>query len=200
MTVPIAMMVRTPILLVLLLIAGAVLLVGVVGAVLLVVGLVKKRTALWVCGLVAMVLAGLALLVGVPVGVLLCWRVASHEARLSHPPAAVRALPDGSGCSIRHEGRRVTARVEGVEIEVLEPGSGRASTSSRTTSGVLPGSSETRHEIGIGNVEIVVEKRDGRLSMTLSVNGRDYSPIFPCDRIVITESRDVLVNGQRRLP
>ena len=184
---------------VMLLIAAVIVLVGLVGVILLVVGLVKKRTALWVCGLIAMVLAGLALLVGVPVVLFFGARVASHEAVgivSMHPE--VEAVPDEGGCSITHEDGRAVVHVEGVEIQVIEPGSGGSHSSSRSSGGVFPGSRESRHEIGVGKVEIVVEKRDGRI--TLEVNGRPCGRIHPGDSVVITESREVLVNGDRRLP
>ncbi len=178
------------------LIAAVIVLVGLAGVILLIVGLVKRRTALWVCGIVAMVLAGLALLVGVPVGLFVCLGV-SRSVAVSERMEAVEIGPGEGGNFVRNADGRATARVEGVEIEVVEPGSGRASSSSQTMSGAFPGSSETRHEIVIGNVEIVVENRGGRL--TLSVNGRACGPIHPGDSVVITPDRDVLVNGQRRL-
>jgi len=178
---------------VMLVIAAVIVLVGLVGLVLLIVGIAKKRTALWVCGLIAMVLAGLALLVGVPAVLFLCFNVSSHR-----PMAVVATLPaveaasDEGGCSIKHEDGRVTAHVEGVHIEVIDPGRGGSSTSSTS------GPREARHEIEIGNVRVFVEKRDGRI--TLSVNGRPCGPIRPGDSVVITPDREVLVNGQRRLP
>ena len=181
---------------VMLLIAAVIVLVGLVGLVLLIVGIAKKRTALWVCGIIAMVLAGLALLVGAPVVLFFGMGVASHEgprsAKVIRPPSGVGAEPREGGCSITHEDGRTTAHVEGVHIEVVEPGSGGSSTSSTS------GGREARHEIGVGNVEILVEKRDGRT--TLTVNGRPCGPIGPGDSVVITPDRDVLVNGQRRLP
>ena len=200
MTTPIAIFIPMPVFL-MVLIAAVIVLVGLAGVILLIVGLAKRRTALWVCGIGAMVLAGLALLVGVPAALLLCFHVSSREVPppvgLIHPSPAVEVVPHNGGCSIRHADGRTTAHVEGVEIEILEPGSGRASSSSQTMSGALPGSSETRHEIGIGNVDIVVENRDGRL--TLSVNGRACGPVHPGDSVLITPARDVLVNGQQRL-
>jgi len=197
MTTPIAIFIPMPVFL-MVLIAAVIVLVGLAGVILLVVGLVKRRTALWVCGIVGMVLAGLALLVGVPAALFLCFNVSSRQpTAVVATPLAVEAAPDEGGCSIRHADGRTTAHVEGVEIEVVEPGSGRASSSSQTMSGALPGSSETRHEIGLGDVDIVVENRGGRL--TLSVNGRACGPIHPGDSVLITPARDVLVNGQRRL-
>lgn len=183
---------------VMLLIAAVIVLVGLVGLALLIVGIAKKRTALWVCGIIAMVLAGLALLVGAPLVLFFGVRVASHEgprsAKVSRLPSTVEAAPDEGGCSITHEDGRVTAHVEGVHIEVIEPGSGGSSTSSTS------GGREARHEIGIGNVRILVEKRDGRPDMGFTVNGRACGRIHPGDSVVITERREVLVNGERRLP
>lgn len=188
---------------VLLVIAAVIVLVGLVGLVLLIVGIAKKRTALWVCGLVAMVLAGLALLVGVPLVLFVGLRVASEDgsravAVHADLPPGVEAEPRGGGCSITHADGRVTAHVEGVEIEVIEPGSGGSHSSSRSSGGVFPGSRESRHEIGVGNVRILVGKRDGRI--TLSVNGRPCGRIHPGDSVVITPDREVLINGGRRLP
>ncbi len=183
------------------LIAAVIVLVGLAGVILLIVGLAKKRTALWVCGIVGMVLAGLALLVGVPVVLLVCLGVARgvavHEAAVAEMAVAPDAGPSEGGNYVRQGDGRAAARAEGVEIEVREPGSGRASSSSQTMASALPGSRETRHEIGLGNVDIVVEKRGGRL--TLSVNGRACGPVHPGDSVVITPARDVLVNGQQRL-
>jgi len=184
-----------PIVLLMLVIAAVIVLVGLVGLVLLIVGIAKKRTALWVCGTIAMVLAGLALLVGVAVVLFLCFNVSSHR-----PMAVVATLPTveaehhEGGCSIKREDGRVTVHVEGVEIQVLEPGSGGSRSSSQS------GGGEARHEIDVGNVEILVEKRGGRLDMAFSVNGRPCGRVYPCDRVVITPDREVLVNGQRRLP
>ncbi len=184
---------------VLLVIAAVIALVGLVGLALLIVGIARKRTALWVCGLVAMVLAGLALLVGVPLVLFVGLRASPDRlVAISSIPRSVEAAPHEGGCSIKHADGRTTAHVEGVEIEVIEPGSGGSHSSSRSSGGVSAGSRETRHEIGVGNVEIVVEKRGGRI--TLSVNGRDYGPIHPGDSVVITERREVLINGGRRLP
>jgi len=183
---------------VMLVIAAVIVLVGLVGLVLLIVGIAKKRTALWVCGIVAMVLAGLALLVGAPVVlfVFLGTPGEPHEGLRSvvhsRLPSTVAAEPHEGGCSIKREDGRVTVHVEGVEIEVLELGSGGSHSSSQS------GGGEARHQIGVGNVEILVEKRGGRT--TLSVNGRPCGRIHSGDSVVITPDREVLVNGQRRLP
>jgi len=183
---------------VLLVIAAVIALVGLVGLALLIVGIARKRTALWVCGLVAMVLAGLALLVGVPLVLFVGLRASPRPVAISSTPRSVEAGPHEGGCSIKHADGRTTAHVEGVEIEVVEPGSGGSHSSSRSSGGVFPGSRESRHEIGVGNVEIVVEKRGGRI--TLEVNGRPCGRIHPGDSVVITERREVLINGGRRLP
>ena len=189
-------MVAAPVFLILLA-AAVVVLVGLLGLVLLVVGLVKKWVAMWVCGLLAIVLAGLVLLVATPVMLFVCAR---HSDRGATPRAMARMAtpaPQG-GAYVRSENGRILARAEGVEIEVRAPGGRRSSSRTHSTSGVFPGGSETRHELGMGDVQIVVLNRDGRL--TFSVNGRDGGRVHPGDRIVVTEDRNVLVNGDRRLP
>ena len=180
---------------VMLLIAAVIVLVGLVGLALLIVGIAKKWTALWVCGLIAMVLAGLALLLGVPVIFYFGVRASPDgPVAIMRMPPSVEAGPHEGDCSITHEDGRATVHVEGAEIQVLEPGSGGSHSSSQS------GGGDARHEIGVGNVEILVEKRDGRLDMAFSVNGRPCGRIRPGDRVVITPDRDVLVNGERRLP
>jgi len=61
-----------------LLAAAVVVLVGLLGLVLLVVGLIKKWVAMWVCGLLAIVLAGLVLLVATPLMLFAGMRHSSH--------------------------------------------------------------------------------------------------------------------------
>ena len=172
--------------------AGVVLL-GVAGLVLLVVGIIRRSTPMWVCGIVGTALAGLGLLGGVAVGL-----YAGLHARGVAVSHAVQARPGGSGDYIRSADGQATARIEGVEFTVLAPGSGGSRSSVRSKSGPLPGTSETRHEVTLGNVTIVVEKRDGR--MTLSVNGTGYGPINPGDSVLINEAREVYINDQRRSP
>jgi len=186
---------------VMLVIAGVIVLVGLVGLVLLIVGIAKKRTALWVCGLVAIILAAMALLVGVSVGLWLGGRVWSRDdVAVMQKQSPVEAGPHEGGCSITHEDGRVLVHVEGIEVEVIEPGSGssHSHSSSQSSGGRLSGSRDARHEIGVGNVEILVETHGGRT--TLTVNSRPCGLIHSGDSIVITPEREVLVNGQRRLP
>jgi hypothetical protein len=181
---------------VMLVIAGVIVLVGLVGLVLLIVGLAKKRTALWVCGIIAMVLAGMALLVSVP----LVLRLVSsrHAAAARATSRTVEAGLHEGGCSITQEDGRVMVHVEGIKIEVVEPGSVDSHSSSQSSGGLLSGSRDARHEIGVGNVEILVETHGRRT--TLTVNGRPCGPIHPGDSVVITPEREVLVNDQRRQP
>ena len=87
--------------------------------------------------------------------------------------------------------------VEGIKIEVIEPGSSGSHSSSQSSGGLLSESRDARHEIGVGNVEILVETRGGRT--TLTVNRRPCGLIHPGDSVVITPEREVLVNGERRL-
>ena len=110
---------------VMLLIAAVIVLVGLAGVILLIVGLVKRWTALWVCGIVAMVLAGLALLVGVPAGLLVCLGVARsvtvhetavHEAAVAEMAVAPDAGSSEGGNYVRQGDGRAAAHVEGVEI------------------------------------------------------------------------------------
>jgi hypothetical protein len=178
-----------PIAILVILVLAATVLVGLAGLVLLVVGIIRRSAPMWVCGIIGIGLAGLALLAGVGVG--LCFRLAK-------PVTVVRASPRESGDYVRFADGQATARVEGVEFTVLGPGSGGASSSVRTKSGLLPNTSETRHEVRLGEVTIVVEKRDSRL--TLSVNATDYGPVSRGDSVLINEAREVLINGQRRLP
>ena len=187
----------SPVILILLLAAAAVVLVGLLGLLLLVVGLIKKWVAMWVCGLLAIVLAGLVLLVGTPLMLLVGVRHSSHPVSRRAMEPMPMPSPEG-GDYVRSENGRTLARVEGVDIEVLAPGGGGSRSSTRSTSSGFPGRSETRHELGIGNVEIVVVNRDGRL--TFKVDGRDGGPLRRGDRILVTEDRNVLVNGDRRLP
>jgi hypothetical protein len=89
---------------------------------------------------------------------------------------------------------RGAARVEGVEFEVLQVRGGGSSFSSAATSVLLPRRTEARYEVRLGDVRIVVKKRDGR--MTFSVNDRDCGRIEPGDRVTVTEDRAVLVNDR----
>lgn len=174
------------------LVLAAIVLVGLAGLVLLVVGIIRRSAPMWVCGIIGIGLAGLALLAGVGVGLFF----GLHARRVT----AVHAGPRESGDYVRFADGQATARVQGVEFTVLGPGSGGASSSVRTKSGITvfpPGTSET-HEVRLGEVTIVVEKRDSRL--TLSVNATDYGPVSRGDSVLINEARDVLINGQPRSP
>ena len=98
------------------LVAGVVLLAGVAGLVLLIVGLVKRRAALWVAGIIGIVLAGLVVLVAVP----LWWLLCGAHARVSpFPPDEVMRPAEESNYA-RTMGDRGTARIEGVAFEVLQ--------------------------------------------------------------------------------
>jgi hypothetical protein len=184
------MMVPTLILVVL---AAFALLVGLTGLVLLVVGIIKRSAPMWVCGIIGICLAALAPLAGAGAGL-----VIYLHGRSAHVPRSALMGPGGGGDYVRFSDERAVARVEGVEFEVLRPGSGGARSSSRTKSAILPGASETRHEIRLGEVEIVVERRNHRL--TFSVNGTNYGTIHRGDCVLVNETREVLVNDQRRLP
>jgi len=172
------------------LVAGVVLLAGVAGLVLLIVGLVKRRAALWVVGIIGIVLALLVLLVAVPLGWLLCR--APGRASPFPPDEVMRPAEESNYARIM--GDRGTARVEGVAFEVLQVRGGSSTFSSRSNIGLLPRRTVGRYEASLGDVRIVVEKRDGRL--TFSVNDRDCGRVEPGDRVTVTEDRAVFVNGR----
>ncbi len=83
--------------LLILLAAGAVVIVGLLGLVLLIVGLVKKRVAMWVCGLIAIVLAGLVLLVAGPAMLFFCAGRGFSEV---HPARQMSARTDIANISM----------------------------------------------------------------------------------------------------
>ena len=185
-----------------LLVVAALVFVGVIGLVLLIVGLVKRRPALWISGIVVMVLAGLVLVVGA-VGVAfigsVAWRSVPVAVMPGEGPTSI-AVPDQhmteSGNFVQNSGGRATARAEGVDFEVIQPGAGGARfLSSSSTSG---GRSEARFEITMGETVIVVTKNVGH--MHFSVNGRDYGPVHKGDSVVINAAREVTVNGRPRGP
>ena len=187
------------------LVAGVVLLAGVVGLVLLIVGIAKKRAALWVAGICGIVLAVLVLLVAVPLGWLMCRTgharaTAARADKAMRADVATRAAEEGNYARIT--GERGIARIEGVAFEVLGVRGNGSSFSSSSSTSLLPRRTEARYEVRLGDVRIVVEKRDGR--MTFSVNGRDCGRVEPGDRVTVTEDREVLVNdrpvGERTRP
>ena len=175
------------------LVAGVVLLAGVVGLVLLIVGLVKRRAALWVAGIIGIVLAGLVVLVAVPLGWLLYAKeVHRRDAEATRADEVMRPAEESNYA--RTMGDRGTARIEGVAFEVLQMRGSNTTFSSRSNAGLLPRRAEGRYEARLGDVRIVVEKRDGRL--TFSVNDRDCGRVEPGDRVTVTEDRAVLVNDE----
>lgn len=190
-----AMYARAPVFL-LLLGLGVVLIVGLVGLVLLIVGLVKRRPGLWVTGIVMLVVGTLLLaLAGVGAAIALAPR-AGGPSFVHQPPEVVEAGRPGGGNYARNEGDHGTARAEGVDFEVLEPGGGGSRCFGRSTSG--GGRSESRCEIALGDVQIVVKTVDGRTRF--SVNGTDYGSVSEGDSVVIDREREVRVSGQRREP
>jgi len=190
-----AMFVGGPAEILLLLVGGAVLVAGLVGLVLLVVGLVKRRPALWVSGIVILAVGALMMaLAGVAAAVAFSHRAGGPSSVL-RPPAAEEAGGPG-GSYVRISGDRGMARAEGVDFEVLEPGGGGSRFLGRSGSG--GGRSESRCEIALGDVLIVVTTVDGRTRF--SVNGADYGSVGQGDSVVIDREREVRVNGQRREP
>jgi len=184
-----------------LLVVAALVFVGVIGLVLLIVGLVKRRPALWISGIVVMVLAGLVLVVGA-VAVAVIGGVACRSspavwatAELAGTDVLAEETMD-SGNFVRNSGGRATARAEGVDFEVMEPGSGGAKFLGSSTS--RGSQSESRSEITMGETVIVVTKRNGRIDF--AVNGTHYGPLHEGDSVVINVAREVTVNGRLRGP
>lgn len=191
-----AMYVGAPRAILLLLVGGAVLVAGLAGLVLLIVGLVKRRPALWVTGIVILAVGALMMvLAGVAAAVAFSHR-AGGPSFVHQPPEVVEAARPGGGNYARNEGDHGTARAEGVDFEVLEPGGGGSRFVGRSTSG--GGGSESRCEITLGEVQIVVKTVDGRTRF--SVNGTDYGSVGQGDSVVIDRERQVRVSGQRREP
>jgi len=183
-----------------LLVLAAIVLAGLVGLALLVIGLVKRWPGMWIGGIVVMLIAGLVLAAGVAAAFVVLPRACTVS---PGPPGLLWHAPDigppGAGPAeggdyVRHSGDRGAARVEGVHFEVIQPGSGVSRSSSSHTSGI--GGSESKHELTLGEVTIVVKKRNGRTDF--SVNGMYCGPVDAGDSVVINERREVTVNGQRR--
>jgi len=181
--------------LLLVLVGGGVLLVAAVGLALLIVGIAKRATAFWVIGLVCLVPAVLAAVVAVPMLVYLGVS-APAGVRIRRERHMVPAFPseEEEGDYVRMGDGLATVRAGGVEIEVLEPGGGGSSSSVSSHHGIR--GARVRHELRLGEVEIVITNVDGR--RTLEVDGDAYGPVQPGDTVLITPSRDVLVNGMRR--
>lgn len=185
-----------------LLVVAALVLVGIIGLVLLIVGLAKRRPALWISGIVVMVLAGLVLVVGIAAVAIIApmaCRSVPVAVMPGEGPTSI-AVPEEraieSGNFVRNSGGRAVARAEGVDFEVIKPGSGGAKFLGSSTS--RGSQSESRSEITMGEVVIVVTKNDGH--MHFSANGRDYGPVHKGDSVVINAAREVTVNGRLRSP
>jgi hypothetical protein len=181
--------------LILFVVGGGIVLVGLAGLVMLVVGVLKKMTALWVIGLVCLVPALLAAVVAVPLVVYM--GVAADRTVHHVEPPRVEMGPPGSeedGDYVRMEGDVALARVSGVDIKVLEPGGGGSSRSTSTSHGW--GVWRRECDLRLGNVNIEVTDKDGRI--TLRVEGRDYGRVERGDQVLVTEDREVHVNGVPR--
>ena len=185
-----------------LLVVAALLFVGIIGLVLLIVGLVKRRLALWISGIVVMVLAGLVLVVGAVAVVIiapLACRSVPVAALPGEGPTCI-AVPEERatecGNFVQNSSGRATARAEGVDFEVIQPGAGGARFLSSSSS--RGKRAESRSEITMGDVRVVVKKRDGRIDF--AVNGTSYGNLHKGDSVVINRERKVTVNGRRREP
>jgi len=134
-----------------LLVLAAIVLAGLVGLALLVIGLVKRWPGMWIGGIVVMLIAGLVLAAGVAAAFVVLPRACtvSPGPRGSQWPAPdigpPGAGPAEDGDYVRHSGDHGAARVEGVDFEVIQPGSGASRSSSSHSSGI--GGSESKHEL-----------------------------------------------------
>lgn len=184
--------------LILLVVGGGILLVAAVGLVMLIVGVLKRKTAVWIIGLVCLVPALLAAVVAVPMLAFLWLRAVPRHAYHVESPImrAVPDVPEQGGDYVRMGGDVARARAAGVDIKVVRPGSGRSSSGMSSSHGL--GGWTKRHELHLGDVFIQVTDQDGRIS--LRVNGRDYGRVQRGDEVLVTEDREVEVNGVRRGP
>jgi len=177
---------------------GVLLLVGgLVGLVLLIVGIAKRKTAVWVIGLVCLVPVVLAALLAVPALVFLGIAIPARMATpmvMEAPEALMPMEESGEGDFVRMGNGRATARAAGVDIEVLRPGSGSSGSSTSTHHGL--GGLKEEHRIHLGDVTVDIRNENGRLD--LSVNSRDCGRVSPGDQVVVTEDRQVFVNGMPR--
>ncbi len=181
--------------LIVLVVGGGIALVALAGLVMLIVGVVKKMTALWVIGLVCLVPALLAAVVAIPVVVYL--GVATQRVVHHMEPPSVEAGPPGTeGDYVRMEGDVGKARVSGVEIKVLEPGGGGYSRSRSSSHGIDGWTHEC--DLRLGKVNIEVTDDSGRI--TIRVEGRNYGRVERGDEVLVTEDRRVEVNGVPRDP
>jgi hypothetical protein len=181
--------------LILFVVGGGIVLVGLAGLVMLVVGVLKKMTALWIIGLVCLVPALLAAVVAVPLVVFM--GVAANRTVHHVEPPCMEMGPPGSGEDgdyVRMEGDVGKARVSGVDIKVLEPG-GRGCSKSVSSSHGL-GGWKRNVDLRLGDVHLHVTDEDGRI--TLRVEGRDYGRLERGDQVLVTEDRAVRVNGVPR--
>ena len=183
--------------LILFVVGGGMVLVGLAGLVMLIAGILKKMTALWVIGLVCLVPALLAAVVLVPLVVFM--GVAAERTVAHVEPPRIEVGPPGSeeeGDFVRMEGDIARARALGVDIKVLDPRGGGYSRSTSSSHGL--GGWKRVCELRLGDVNMEVTDRDG--DITLRVNGRDYGRVEPGDGVLVTEDRRVEVNGVHRGP
>ncbi|MEA3367819.1 MAG: hypothetical protein U9R68_06880 [Planctomycetota bacterium] len=184
--------------LVLLVVGGGILLVAAVGLVMLIVGVLKKMTAVWIIGLVCLVPALLAAVVAVPVLMLVGFRATSMPVHRVEALSelAVPDVPEQGGDYVRMGGDVARARAAGVGIKVIRPGSGGASSSTSSSHGLDGWRREV--DLRLGDVHLHVTDENGRI--TLRVGGRDYGRVHGGDEVLVTEDRRVEVNGVERSP
>ena len=182
--------------LVLFIVGGGLALVALAGLVMLIAGIMKKMTALWIIGLVCLVPAVLAAVVAVPLFLFAGLRATPHRVHHMGSPSVEAGPPGTQDDYVRMEGDVGKARVSGVEIKVLEPGGGGYSRSRSSGHGIDGWTHEC--DLRLGEVNIEVTDDSGRI--TIRVEGRNYGRVERGDEVLVTEDRRVEVNGVERAP
>jgi len=180
--------------LLLLILAAGLALVGLVGLVLVIVGIVKRSAVMGIIGAVCLLLLIGLLVLAVPVGLWMGMRVWHHAPHMA-PSAPEAAVASESPHFHKVDPHHARLTMGGVEIDIEEPG-GTGTSASSQIGRTWGRGFHVRHEATVGDVDIAVGGEDGRL--TLSVDGADYGRVRPGDRVRITASREVTVNGQPR--
>ena len=78
-------------------------------------------------------------------------------------------------------------------------GGARVGSTVSGTSTSAPGETDLSHELFIGDVTIVVEKRPGA-PITMTANGKRHGTLEREDEVIIDKERLVSVNGEARAP
>ena len=98
------------------------------------------------------------------------------------------------GCDsdfVSNDGNRGTAHVSGITIEVIEAGTGRAGSTTHYNG------DKKSNKITLGDVTIKLHAAKGG-NHALTINGKKHGTVAKGDNLVISESRNVTVNGSER--